>query len=496
MSTLKRLLCLMLCVLLLTGCTAQEAPSPTVMLPSAPAGPEAPLGDAGLSQEVIVPLHLPSQDGQTLLTFYETMQLSRDQHPAQSVLQALLAHPGNSRVQPIAGEVALSLYGANPVEISGDVCTVNLSASALALSMQDLYTAALSIASTLCELEDVSYVSLLIAGTPVAMDVGGNLPLGLLTASTSQELPLLWEQMTARRTPVGELPAHTPLTAAAALYFPLADGSGVAAEPRRIAFPGQRPQQQVIALLSALSAGADSLSGAADMPDLNSLLLFMPEVTDLDSGGRRITLHFTANVKDRIAAYCDPACMFAAITLTLTSFVPSVQQVCILVGDGALTSLFSPALGSQLFPGALMNRQHFAHALMGQATVYIPDGRQLASRMLSMPYRSVTNPRAVLLAMSSPDVGALPVGLTDADILGLSIDGDTLLVNLSAQYADIIRQSPEEQRLMAYAMVNTLCEMLHTRRVRFYFGGETVESLDGSLAWDGEFLYNPALISQ
>ena len=58
----------------------------------------------------------------------------------------------------------------------------------------------------------------------------------------------------------------------------------------------------MIALLSALSAGADSLSGAADMPDLNSLLLFMPEVTDLDSGGRRITLHFTANIKDRIAA--------------------------------------------------------------------------------------------------------------------------------------------------------------------------------------------------
>ena len=489
MKTFKRLLCLALCVLL-TGCSAKPAASPVAQLPSAPAGPDAPLGDAGLSQETIVPLYLPSHDGQSLLAFYETMLLPRDQHPAQIVLQALMAHPGNSRVRPLAGDVTLSLYGANPVEISGSVCTVNLSANALALSMQELYTTALAISTTLCELDGIDYVNLLIAGTPVAMDVGGNLPLGLLTSTTTQELPVLWEQMIARRTPVGELPAHTPLTATAALYVPLADGTGVAAEPRRIAFSGQHPQQQVTALLTALSAGADTLTVAADMPDLNSLLLFLPEITELDSGGRRVTLHFTANVKERIAASCDPSCMFAAITLTLTSFVPSVQQVCILVGDGALTSLYSPTLGSQLFPGALMNRQHFAHALMALATVYVPQGHQLTARKLSMPYRSASSPRAVLLTLD-----ALPEGLTDADILGLAIKDDTLLVNFSTRYADVLRQSPQQQRLAAYAMVNTLCEMLGTRRVRFYFGSETVETLGSNLAWDGEFLCNPALIT-
>ena len=37
--------------------------------------------------------------------------------------------------------------------------------------------------------------------------------------------------------------------------------------------------------------------------------------------------------------------------------------------------------------------------------------------------------------------------------------------------------------------------MLGTRRVRFYFGSETVETLGSNLAWDGEFLCNPALIT-
>lgn len=495
MKRLRCPLCLLLCLFLLTGCTSTTTVSPSVTLPPASPGPQAPIGDAGLQQEVIVPLYLPSLDGQTLLTFHETLTLSRDQHPAQAILEALLAHPGNSRVQPLSSTVTLSLYGANPVEIAGSVCTVNLSATALALSTQELYTAALAISATLCELEDVSYVCLLVAGTPLAMDVGGNLPLGALNGAGSQELPVLWEQFTARRTPAGELPAHTPLTATAALYFPLESG-GIAAEPRRISFAGQHPQQQVIALLTALSAGADLLEGACDMPDLNALLLFAPEITDLESGGRRATLHFTADVEARLsAAGCDPAAVFAAITTTLTTFVPSLQQVCILVGDGALTSLYSDALGSLLFPGGLMTRTSFAHALMGQATVYVPDGAALSPRVIGLPYRSAVSPRAVLLSMAQPGLSVLPEGLTDADILGLSLQSSTLLVHFSARYGEVIRTSGMDQRLMAYGMVTTLCELLNVRRVRFYFGGEAVDSLGSDLVWSGEFLYNPAMIS-
>lgn len=494
MKKLRGLVSLLLCTVLLTSCTANPPDLLDSVLPPAAPGPEAPIGDAGLQREVIVPLHMPSLDGQSLLTFYETMVLPRDRHPAETILSSLLAHPGNSRVRPVGGNVRLSLSGANPVEISGNVCTVNLSASALQLSMQELYTAALCISTTLCDMDDVRHVNLLIAGTPVAMDVGGHLPLSTLSGSTGAELPVQWEQFSARRTPAGELPAYTPMTATATLYFPLADGRGIVAEPRRISFPGQHPQQQVIALLEGLSAGTQLLEGTADMPDLARLLLFTPEVTNLESGGRRVTLHFTADIQQRlINANCDPSAVFAAITTTLTTLVPSLQQVCILVGDGALTSLYSEQLGSMLFPGGLMTRQSFAHTLMDQATVYVPAAYGLTTRMLSLPYRSASSPRTLLLALSQME--ALPAGLTDADILGLSVQNGTLLVNYSARYADIIRSSALDQRLSAYAAVNTLCRMLNVRRVRFYFGGEQLENLGSNLCWNGEFLYNPALIS-
>ncbi len=495
---LRLLICLLLCAALLTGCTATPStPSTPGQLPPQPAAPEAPIGDAGLQHETIVPLYLPSRDGQHLLTFFETLTLSYDRHPAESVLNALFGHPGNERVRPLAGHVTLSLSGANPVEISGSVCTVNLAASALQLSSEELYTVALAIAATLCEMDDIRYVNLLVAGTPVAMDVSGALPLGSLTAQTGQELPLLWEQFSSRRAPVGELPAHTPLTATATLYFPLADGSGIVAEPRRISFPGQHPQQQVIALLTALSAGPDDTPGAVSLPDLNSMMVFVPEITELDAGGRRATLHFTADIRERIAAAgVDPTCAFAAITTTLTTFVPSLQQVCILVGDDALASVYSDQLGSILFPGAIHTRQHYAHTLMDQATVYVPTENGLAGQSLSMPYRSAISPRALLLAMASPAVAALPEGLTDADIQGLAVQDGALLVHLSARYGDMIRTSGAEQRLAAYAAVNTLGELLNIRRIRFYFGSETVENLGSDLAWDGEFYVNPGLISQ
>lgn len=491
MKRFRRLLCLLLCVSLLTACTADIPAQPALTLPPISPGPEAPIGDAGLQTEIIAPLYLPSLDGQRLLTFYETLCVSRDQHPAEAILRALLTHPGNSRVQPLGGNVQLTLAGSNPVEISGGVCTVNLSANALSLSGEALYTAALGISATLCELSDIQYVSLLIAGTPVAMDVTGNLPLGLLSADPGQELPVLWEQLTARRTPIGELPAHTPLTATAALYFPLADGSGIAAEPRRLSFPGQHPQQQVVTLLTALSAGAEMLEGAAILPDLNALLLFVPEVTQLESGGRRATLHFTSDVLNRLpAAGCDPVAAFAAITATLTTFVPSLQQVCILVGNGALTSLYSPEHGALLFPGGLLHRSDFSHLLMAQQSVYILEEQGLIRRLHALPYRSAAHPRAVLLSLPG-----LPAGLTDADILGLSVTGDTLLVNFSARYAEVIRTSGLDQRLVAYSLVNTLCELLQVRRVRFYFGGQAVDSLGGSVCWSGEFLPRSGLIS-
>ena len=148
-----------------------------------------------------------------------------------------------------------------------------------------------------------------------------------------------------------------------------------------------------------------------------------------------------------------------------------------------------------LFPGALQTRQTFAHALMNPAAVYAPASSGLSVRSISLAYRDAASPRALLLAMADPTAGILPAGLTDADILGLALQDGTLLVNLSDRYGDVIRHSGMDQRLIAYSIVNTLCQRLNVRRVRFFFSGRAVDSLGDSLVWSGEFLYNPGLIT-
>lgn len=490
MKKLHMALCLLLC-LCLCGCSAAPQSTPDVTLPPMQPGPAAPVGDTSLQYTATVPLYLPSRDGQTLLSFYQTLTFTAGAHPAEAILRALLSHPGNDRVASLGGEVELTLTGDDPAAICSGVCTVNLSASALLLSSEALHTVAQAITATLCQLDDVDYVNLLVAGAPPALDVSGNLPLGLLSPEPGMELPILWEQLNAKRPQVGTLASSAPVSATAMLYFPLADGSGIAAEVRRISFPGQHPQQLMVTLMEALSTGAFYMDNAAPMPQILPQLLFMPEAIELEGGGRRANLHFAADTIELLQDIgCDPVCFFAALTMTLVNFVPSLQQVCILLGNGALTSVPSEALGARLFPGALHTREHYMPLVMGEATLYLPGEEGLTALPISLHYKETRSPRALLKRLS--DAGALPA-LTEADVLGVAIHDGTLLINLSDRVGEAIRSSPDDQRMMAYSAVTTLCDALDMRRVRFYFGGYALDSLDADLVWSGEFLYNPAL---
>ena len=494
----RRLLSLQLACLLLTGCAAPPAPSaaPASPLPTDNGAFVAPIGDAGLSYQATAPLYLPTADGLHLLAVYEELTFTYSLHPAETILRALLSHPGNSRVTPACSAEVVPA-GSDPVEVAGGVATVNLSVAAQELPRQELHTLCRAITATLCELPDVDYVSILVGGIPVAMDDGGWLPLGALAAQPGQELPVLWEQLLARRVPADTLPTAVPLTATATLYFPLADGSGVSAEPRRITFDGQHPQQLVLGLLEALATGPDVTPVAAQLPDLSHLMTSAPEIMTLPDGTLRATLRFTGDLRSWLTSTgADPSCAFAGVVLTLTSFVPSLSEVCILTGDRAVTSVVCPAQGSRLFPGGVHTRAAYSGYLLAQCTVYAAAEHLLTTHTLSLPYRSVRSPRALLLSLpADPSPGAvLPVAITDADVLGLAVSGDTLLINLSARYTDALRAAPERQRQAVYAIVNTVCSGLDVRRVRFFFDSAVVDDLGSDILWSGEFFPAPGLI--
>ena len=509
----RRMLCLMMVpVLLLLSACSRENAVPVPEEPSVTLGPaahpyEAPASGGEMAYEAPVNLYLPSRDGTRLLARQETLRLTRGERNARTVLTALFGRGGDDATRSLAGPAHLTLYGANPVETSGNVCTVNLASSAHALEYDEIYTVGLAVAATLEGVSGIRYVNMLINDQAISYDVAGNLPSGSMTARPGEELPLLWEQMTARRTALGDSPSAMPLSATATIYFPTADGAGFLPEARNLTFPGQTPAQLAAELLTAMSSGPQYVDGCAPMPDINELLLFPPQVSELPEGGRLITLYFPLDLEEELAGSgLEPACFVASIVWTLSTFIPSIGAVRIYKGSTLMTGMNSDAFGNQSFENGLIRRRQFRDGLRDRAGLLLArDGRLVRVRR-SVPAAAAEDPRTVLtLMMDGPDEEeqalrlrpVLPPGLDGTDILGIALENGVLLVNLSPRFErEIRRLGGEEERLCCYAMVNALCGATGAIRVRFFWLGEQKETLAGTVWWDGDFLVNHALDEQ
>ena len=72
-----------------------------------------------------------------------------------------------------------------------------------------------------------------------------------------------------------------------------------------------------------------------------------------------------------------------------------------------------------------------------------------------------------------------------------------MLVNLSESFRSEIQQMGREaETLLCYSMVNTLCLNSGARRVCFFFEGDQVEYIAGTIYWAGVFDYNPGLCEE
>ena len=161
------------CLLLLSGCVRPE----TTEIPAAQTLPpaetvyRAPDGDEPLVQGAERTLYLPAENELHLAASQVWVeadsltgtaeQLTRIQLEAQSKL--LESRLGENR--------RLTLYGSNPLECSGGICTVNLGTSALQLNSGEFYKLCIALATTLCDLDEISFVNILIRQIPDSLDL-------------------------------------------------------------------------------------------------------------------------------------------------------------------------------------------------------------------------------------------------------------------------------------------------------------------------------------
>ena len=506
-----RLAALLTAVSLMTGCTASTLETPEEALPTlAPAavGWTAPDGDRMEGDEGLWTLYLPGKNGLNLVAQHipGTPGLLRTERLEQ-MCRELLSFQANSQVDALRTESPLELAGTNPVEFSSGVATVNLSSPALGLSYRQFYIMSLALAATLCEEESVHCVNVLVEGRCPGLDAAGTLTMGSLIAYPGGNLPVLWEQMEARRTPVGQDAAATPLTAYMTLYYPLENGEGIGCENRTLTFPGQTPRQMAESILEALSHDAMYLPAAQEMPNLPSLLAYEPLTSELADGGRMITLTFREEMTETLAEMgVDEACLTAALCYTMTTFIPGPTGVAIRIGDRPLTAVSSEKFGTISVPGGLFRREMFESFLMGQIPVYFTREDMLVPIEKSIARELADSPRAQLASLlegpGEPERAeglepTLPEGVGEEDILGIALEGDTLLVNLSESFRDEIQSwGRDRETLLCYSMVNTLCDNTGARQVCFFFEGVQVEYICGSIYWAGVFNENSGLAEE
>ncbi len=500
-------LTLALCLLLLGGCSGlpREETDDLTPLSKAEVLWDGPEGDSSPFKTVTRQLYLPGSGDLHLVTREIVLEAAGFQQEMQQLVLALLDYRNDPEVNSLGGDRELSLYGEEPLECSDGVCTVNLASSALQLSYREFYKTCVSLATTLCDLEPISFVNVLVADQSVALDITGNLAMGSLSGHPDENLPVLWEQMEAKRTPLGDDLSGTSLNALATLYLPLQDAQGIGCETRILNFEGQTPQQLAAGLLTELDQVIRRNAGAQeDQPALRESLIHDPVISELEDGGRLITLSFREETSAWMQALgTDMLCMLAAVTCTLTTFIPGIAAVCVRIGDKPITELHSESFGSMTVLGGLLRRSMFADYLMGNTTVFFARDGRLCRCDQPVDRRMTDSSRAqlrALLAGPAPHqrregiAATMPEGLGEEDILGIAEEDDVLLLNLSENFrAGIQAGGPELETLLCYSIVNTLCENSGLRRVCFFFEGEQVEEIAGEIYWAGEFRYNPGL---
>ena len=499
------------CLCLLGGCTASipvKGSNGSVTLPPPRGEYTAPLGDAGESFAQTVMLCLPSAQNRQLQMFPERILLSHSRHPADYTLRKLFSFTGTTAALPLTDKAQLSLSPGSAVETSGQTATVNLAAGALALDNKERYLVSRAIANTLTQWGDIRFVNVLVNGRQLGVDTASTLPLGSLTRTGNEDVNALWEAMNRQAAP------GTGFGSVATLYFPAKAGRGVLAEAQAVNFTGNSLPQMALALLQALSAGPQTLTNAAPLPDLVTLLSAEPEAVEQPgAAGRTLRLRFYEGANEAlISAGVPRSILMAALTFTLTTFLPYTTGIEVSIGAEQVNAvvpagLYEGAGEEIIFERGVMQRSQFAHFLLDECSLYFPNAFGSLSRTSrAIPYYQTFNPRYLFNQLALGPVNtdsvtglsaAFPAPPRDADLLGISRQGDASLVNLSGNLRGLTAGlSAEREKLMVYALVNTLSDQRGIRRVRFFIDGKQEGTFAGSVDVAGEFLRNEGIIRQ
>lgn len=478
----------------LCGCVfnGQESESiAQIPLPEPSAAPKNMiLGERISPRSTSVTLYYARTDGASFTAVTRGLRSEGGENLLEAAVNALLTPgPGGQVMYFSTADTRLL-----SCEYACGLATVNLSIDARnAQSEQELLSLQTAIGDTLLGLDGVDGVNILIGGESERFS---QLPLGVQTGLI-QSVTTAYAQLQAEKEHF--FSGNVPIQRTAALYFPSTDGAYLIPETRALDFSDDNYAN---ALIAALREGPrDRTNAFTALPeDVN--LLEAPRLITLTTGEHAVVLDYSSTLANYLAfSGMELWQLVGSVTLTLTSFIPELDAVRMLVNGEPITVC---EIDGEIvrFPNGMVRRSDFVDRIGNVATLYLTD-ESGALRPVERAFsrRDALSPRCLLEALleyDDPDSGvwlSIPDEVGSADLLGIQVDNRIARVNLSADFYRACQTLDAlSERNLVYAIVNTLCQLPGVQGVRFYVEGLSADTLAGTIYLRSTLLPNPGIV--
>lgn len=438
-----------------------------------------------------IELYYESGNGIELSTVTRTVYVEKGSNIIETALEELFMPAGTEFTSPMPGEAAI-----RSIEYGCGLVTVDLSVNIAGLHDEgELISVMTAISNTLTNIEGVEKVNILVNSR--SEDICG-IPTGLFSASDAST-SAIWANYQAESTNL--LESEIPISRSVALYFPSANGQWLLPDIRMVYFSDEAYADE---LINELIIGT-----ASEFPYMNFLTGGISMLTEdarmfvTSSGERVLEISLSSTLSDYLMLQGIPEWQAAgAITMTMCSFVPELDAVRLNIGNETIDRLNIRGVYHD-FKDGLMRRDDFSMYSGSVSTLYFADendklkkvSRSISSERALSAYTLITQ---LISGPSSVDTdvsGTMPAGVTAKDILGIKINDGTAYVNLTSNFYRLCQMlNCDEERILIYSIVNTLCTLPGISSVQFLIEGEHIETLAGNICLMHELLPNPGLI--
>ena len=471
MGNMRKILVLGLIVLLLAGCRKEEGlPSPSPAQTSAASSE---------SVKNIVVLSYPSPDLSKLnRVTYESS--GPGDSLAYSAASSLLSGRGAQDYYiPFGGEASLK-----SAAVSRNVAKISIEGDLSPLTQKEYFASVVSLVNTITELDEIEYVKLSVNGTDFK-------PLGIFSnplTHQSQDLYLLYLKHLDYLEDGNS--SNYEIDSKNLLYFSDLSGKFLLAEVRSGYQSGENLAVDLINQLKSGPAASDEMKGTIPK---NVVMQNEPQVYEDPENGMVLTISLEAPKHEAIdndARYM----MAASIVSTMQGNIPGIDAVRVLINS-------QPAISA-----SIMKDGDFDDILGNIATLYFPNSDMsylipVNRAMSQLDYKQISSRIEGLISGLLPDetdsaVNIFPEGITDEDLLSVSISGDTAYVDFSLKLSTLCDYDAEAEKMLIYSLVNTLTELKSIKKVQILIEGKVFKTLCGHLSVQEPLLPNPGIIQR